>query len=135
MKIIFDDENEILDIFLNSLCGVIYGNYMEGYGLEWVFDHMIYCKIKEDLRSKGKSICYEDVLIEMLKQGHSLTLRDVEGMGDKSEYTVSITKKDIIENFKYIPYEVLANFITEDDDIDDHDQVIQYCFYKDLIFG
>jgi hypothetical protein len=130
-------QKEIEDIFHSSLCNAVSTGWMAGYGLELVWDEKQYdaakASLQQTLSSKEQHlICYEDVLVQILREGGSLTFIDHEGGG---AYTKSIVMADIFNKFDDIPVEVLANFITEDDDVESADVVLQTIFYDDVIFG
>ncbi len=121
-------EQESLDIFYNSLCNAVGTGYMLGHGLEMNYADVDYQTAKAKL---GKP-CYEDVLLQILKDGHALTFTDREGEG---EYTRSVTLADVYARMPKVPLENLANFQRELDDANDADIVLQTVFFEGVIFG
>jgi len=132
MKITFTNE-EALEIFHTSLCNAYSTGYMNGYGIELNFDDDDYKEAKKSLISKkpNQSPCYEDVLVEILRIGKTLTMVDNESGEDDSV----ITEEDVVTRMTLVPLHNLLNILKEHDDAVDADCVIQTIFYKDVIFG
>ena len=107
---------------------------MSSYGLSLDFSDDDYSDAKTKLgkESPGMFICFEDVLMEMLRMGKSLTLVDDEGEGDMNS---TITIKDVHEKLCKAPVKHLMDMINEDDDADTADVIIQQVFYNEIIFG
>tara|TARA_R110000787_G_scaffold144143_4_gene257847 strand:- start:80 stop:457 length:378 start_codon:yes stop_codon:yes gene_type:complete len=114
------------DLFYISICNG--GEYICGYGLELDFTKSDYEKAK----SKLKSPCYEDVLMQILRDGGELKLIDHEYDG---EYNKSITLKDVHNKVQDTPLEQLMDAINETDDAYTADVILQTVFYGELIFG
>jgi hypothetical protein len=76
--------------------------------------------------------CFEDVLMEMLRMGKTLTMVDEEGEGDNNS---TITLKDVHERVSNTPVRHLMDMINEDDDADTADVIIQTVFFNEIIFG
>jgi len=113
--------------FHNALCnGLSY--VCSGYGLNIDF------KKSEFLAAKSKltSPCYEDVLLQILKDGGKLTLLDLEGDGDQ---TSSITINEVHERVQSADPRHLLDMIEENDDAETADVIIQTVFYNEMIFG
>ena len=81
-------------MFYDSMCNVFGNGWFDGYGLELEFNEEDYDQSKEKLNNP----CFEDVLLQILKDGKKLTLVDVEYDG---EYTRSITIDDISTRDNY----------------------------------
>jgi len=124
MEIILTHE-ESENFFYNSLCNSL--GYIQGYGLELDFKKADYQSAKEKLTSP----CYEDVLMQILRDGNKLTLKDLEG----SEYTESIVLADVHERVQDVPFGHLCDMINENDDATTGDVIIQWVFYQEIIFG
>jgi len=122
------------EIFYSSLCNTVGTGYMEGYGLELSCDRSQYKSSREHLETlhPGIAICYEDVLMQVLRDGGELTFIDHEGDGDM---TRSITLQDVHERVKDVGAHVLINFHEEQDDASDADAVLQTVFFEEVIFG
>jgi hypothetical protein len=125
MTITFTTE-EALEHFHTALCNGL--DYISGYGLTLDYEKAHYKQAKESLK---QSPCFEDVLIQILKDGHPLVLHDEEeGMDDSTIYI-----QDVVERMSLVPLRHMMNAINEDDDAETADVIIQTIFYKDIIFG
>ncbi len=119
------------EIFHNALCNGL--GYVEGYGIELDFNKQDYARAATFLKQGATAtVCYEDVLLQILKDGKKLTMIDHECEG---EYTRSITIKDVHKRVSQIPIRHLMDMINEEDDAVTADVVIQSVFFKDVIFG
>ena len=81
--------------FFDALCNGL--QEMQYYGLELQYSDEHYKAAKDSLKEKSGenyTICYEDVLMQILRMGKSLSLVDLEGGEDSS----SITLKDVHEH-------------------------------------
>ena len=118
-------------IFHNALCNGL--GYVEGYGIELDFNKKDYAQAAAVLKQGATdTVCYEDVLMQILKDGKKLTMIDHECEG---EYTRSITIKDVHKRVSQTPIRHLMDMINEKDDAVTADVVIQSVFFKDVIFG
>ena len=131
MKIILEPQ-ESEEMFHTALCNGL--SYISSHGLTLEADEQDYQAAKQSLKSKNpdQGICYEDVLLEVLRIGKSLTLIDEEGDGDNNS-TISLS--DVHERVSQTPIDHLTNMITENDDAETADVIIQTVFYQDIIFG
>ena len=114
------------EYFYNALCNGL--GYMGGYGLSIDYNAKDYKAAKEKLTNP----CYEDVFMQMLRDGGTLTLVDIECDG---EYTRSITIKDIHERVQKTDIKHLMDMIKENDDAITADVIIQTVFFNEVIFG
>jgi len=114
------------EFFHNALCNGL--GYIQDYGLELDYKKADYHSAKLKLESP----CYEDVLMQILKDGNKLTLTDIECDG---EYTRSITLDDVHSRVQKTPIRFLMDMINENDDAETGDVVIQSVFFEDIIFG
>jgi len=114
------------EFFYNALCNGL--GYIQHYGLELDYKKADY----QSAKSKLESLCYEDVLMQILKDGNILTLTDIECDG---EYTRSITLDDVHSRVQKTPIGFLMDMINENYDAETCDVVIQSVFYGDIIFG
>jgi hypothetical protein len=115
------------EYFYNALCNGL--EYINGYGLEFEYDADEYKKSRKKL---PEGVCFEDVLMQMLRDGYELTLVDNECEG---EYTRSINLKDVHERVQNTPLRHLSNMINENDDAETADVILQTTFFEDIIFG
>lgn len=121
-------ETEKLNYFYDSLCNAVGTNYMNGYGLKLDYNDKEYQASKQKLNNP----CFEDVLKQMLLDGYSLTMTDVEG---DDEYTSTIKIGDVYERMDLVLPEHLVAIHTESDDISTADAILQTIFFKEIIFG
>lgn len=121
-------------LFYNSLCNAIGTNWMDGYGLELTCDRGQYKNCAEHLKriNPNTVICHEDILMQVLRDGGSLTFVDHDGDG---EYTRSITLKDVHEKVQNIPESHLADALAENDDVITADVILQTVFFDHITFG
>ena len=125
MKVTLTPE-ESENLFHNSLCNAL--DYMYGYGLELHYNEDEY----ESALAKLSSPCFEDVLMQILKDGNKLTMVDIECDG---AYTSSVTLKDVHERVQDTDIRHLMDAINEEDDADTADVILQQVFFKETIFG
>lgn len=125
MKIIFD-KKDAEEIFFTALCNGI--DYISGYGMLMETNSDDYLKAKDSL---DESACYEDILMQILRDGNKLTLVDYEG--DEEQY--SITLDDVHSKMSNVPTDNILNIIAENDDAIDADVVLQTIFFNEIIFG
>jgi hypothetical protein len=114
------------EIFFNALCNSL--DYMcSGYGLDLKFKQSDY----NNAKAKLSSPCYEDVLMQMLRDGIKIGLKDIEG----GEDTVYITLDTIHERVKNVPITDLLDMIDGNDDAVTGDVVLQIVFLNEIMYG
>ena len=118
------------EYFYNSLCNAL--DYIQGYGIVLKTKQAQYEAAKQALNNKGNTFCYEDVLMEILRQNGTLKLKDIEGEGAMD---AEITLADVHERVQQTPLVHLVAMINETDDAETADVIIQTTFYKEIIFG
>jgi len=116
--------------FHNALCNGL--GEMRYYGLCLDFDGKEYKKARAKLEKEGNGTCYEDVLLQILRGGGTLTMVDEENDGD---YTRTITIKDVHDRVATTPLSHLMDMINEQDDATTGDVILQSVFYDDVPFG
>jgi hypothetical protein len=112
--------------FYNALCNGL--SYIECHGISIDFNAKEYKTAKMKLTYP----CYEDVLMQILRDGGKLTLVDEEGDGD---YTSSITIKDVHERVQNTEINHLMNMVNGNDDAITADVILQSVFFNEVIFG
>jgi hypothetical protein len=127
MKIILT-KKESMDYFYNALCNGL--DYISAYDLGIKYDVDEYVKAKRKLTLKLKTPCFEDILIEILKSGGSLSLYDFE-----SEEHNRIKSKDVYERVQKTQTYHLMNMINENDDAVTADVILQTVFLGEVYFG
>ncbi len=73
----------------------------------------------------------EGILIQILKDGGTLTVIDIEG----SEPPCSITIQDVYDRIQNVPTQNLFAILTENDDGVDADAVLQTVFFNEIIYA
>lgn len=126
------NQKEKEEIFYNSLCNAEGTGFLNSCGVMMSYEPTQYAAAKEALKEAGKDIYYEDILMEILKSGGSLTYIDLEGEG---EMTSAITLEDVHERMDNVPKTTIGNFLSENDDVVDADVVLQTIFWNEIIFG
>lgn len=130
MPIITLTHQESEQYFYNALCNGL--GYISSYGLELEYDEKDYQDAKRNLVSKGmESPCYEDVLMEILIMGKTLTLKDNQDIEPDS----TITIEDVWNRVKETPFEHLSNMINENDDAITADIILQTVFLNEVMYG
>ena len=121
-------ESEIY--FHSALCNGL--GYIRGYGLSLSYSDVEYKKAKEELKSKElEFVCYEDVLLQILKDGGSLEIIDEE----EGSYTSYLTLKDVHERVSKTDSRFLIQMDQENDDAVTADCILQTVFFEEVIFG
>lgn len=124
-------QTESLEYFFNALCNGL--SSMRDYGLEFRCPTVDYTNAKLKLleASPNTIVCFEDVLIQVLKDGGTLKMIDTEnGEDDKT-----ITINEVYERVQKTPIRHLMNMINGEDDAETADVILQTVFYEDVLFG
>jgi hypothetical protein len=129
MKVVLE-QVEAEEYFHTALCNAL--GEMRYYGLDLDFDEEAYKTAKAKLTENANATCYEDVLIQMLKDGGTLTMVDEEGDG---EWTRTITIKEVHDRVASTPIRHLMDMINENDDATTGDVLLQTVFFNEVIFG
>ena len=114
------------EYFYNALCNGL--SYISDYGLAVDFEKKEYDAAKVKLNNP----CYEDVFMQILRDGGTLTLVDEEGEGDM---TRTITLKDVHERVPKTEMSHLMDMVNENDDATTADVILQTVFFNEIIFG
>ena len=125
-------QKESEEHFFNALCNGL-GYVESGYGLELVYDNALFKETKNVLQkiAPKSTVCYEDILMAILKDGGSLSMKDNEG----DEELHVITLKDVHERVQKTPIRHLMDAINETDDAITADVIIQTVFLGEVIYG
>lgn len=120
--------------FYNALCNGL--DYISNYGLELTYDDADYKAAKQNiLKNKTAAdisvVCYEDVLLQILRDGKTLTLIDNEGGEDPAEITIL----HVHERVEKTPLRHLMDAINESDDVVTADVILQTVFLGDVVYG
>jgi hypothetical protein len=126
MKVVLTHE-ESESLFFDALCNGL-GYIESGYDLELAFSDLDYEDAKKKL--SGQSCCYEDILMCILRNGGTLTLKDLDG-----DYTQTIFLQDVHERVSDTPIRHLMDAINEQGDAITADVILQSVFFREVIFG
>jgi hypothetical protein len=131
MQIILTSQ-ESESFFFDSLCNGL--SELNGYGLSVDYKKSDYQSAKRNLREQNpeESICFEDVLMQILREGGSLKFIDVEGDG---EYTRSISIAEVHARVAKTPIRHLVDQINENSDAVTADVILQTVLFEEVIFG
>lgn len=127
MKIFLTPE-ESENIFLNSLCN---GHGLSYAGLSIDYNDEQYSQAKNNLAKDGLSPCLEDVWMQILRDGGTLTLTDSENGEDPA----TITLNDVHNRVSDTDVRHLMDAINEHDDSTTAEVILQQVFYGQVIFG
>jgi hypothetical protein len=125
MQIILTPQ-ESEEFFYNAICNGL--SEMNGYGLEFKYNKDHYAQAK----SKLTSPCFEDVLMQILRDGNTFGFEDVECDG---EYSKQITLEDVHTKMSSVDPERLLEMKNETDDAGTADVILQTIMYGEVIFG
>ena len=121
------------DFSHRALCNAVGTGYMDSYGLEFTCSDEHYKKAKETLRTQTISNpAWEDVLMQVLRQGDTLQVIDHECEG---EYNATITLDMVHNRVCNAPMRHLIDMHNEDDDAETADAILQTVAYNEIIFG
>jgi hypothetical protein len=124
-------EKESEEYFYNSLCNGL--GYFQGNGLELRYEKDDYKAAKQKLAENRETpVCFEEVLMEILREGKSIMAIDDECDG---EYTRTITLKEVHERVQNTPADHLLDMVNETDDASTADVILQTVFFNEVIFG
>lgn len=110
--------------FLDAMCNGL--GELQYYDLEFNWDDEAY----QETRTKLKSPCFEDVIMEMIRDGKDVWIEDVNE--DESYY---ITLKMIHERVQETPIRHLMDAINERGDATTADCILQTVVYGEVIYG
>jgi predicted O-methyltransferase YrrM len=127
MKIILTPE-ESENIFLNALCN---GHGLSHMGLTIDHDDDQYHRARHNLEKDGISPCLEDVWVQVLREGGTLTLID----NESGEDPAVITLADVHNRVSDTDVRHLMDAINEQDDAITAEVILQQVFYGEVIFG
>jgi hypothetical protein len=115
--------------FLNALCNGL--SYFESYGIELLINEDEYKKARETAKDEdGGKASYEDVLLEMLRNGNTLLAED-SYMGK----THKLTLNKMYKQMDKVPANRILEMINQEDDADTADIILQVCFIGEHTYG
>jgi hypothetical protein len=124
------------ELFYNALCNGL--NYIcSGYGLCIGYKKEDYKNAKAKLTSdpsEFQAICYEDVLMQILRDGNTLTIEEDCYYPEDSEI-FTVTLSDVHARVQETPTDYLLQMINEEDDAVTADVILQTVFLGEVIYG
>jgi hypothetical protein len=123
MKITFTNE-ESQQHFLSAMCNGL--GYISDYGLQLSYKEAEYKSAKKKLESP----CWEDVLLQILIDGNSLSLYD-----GNDDVTHTITIQDVYNRLPETPMRHLMDMVNQQDDAVTADVILQTIFLEEVIYG
>ena len=127
MKIIFE-KHEAEEMFHDALCNGL--GYIGAYGLSLRMRKKDYEQAKLTIEKDGAKGCYEDYMMQILKDGNKLKLVDEEG-----DESWSITLEDVHERMSNVDFEHLVDMAQGNDDAVTADVILQTIFIQEVMFG
>ena len=120
------------EYFYNALCNALGSGYMRGYGLVLEVDQTEYSAARDTLKASNTTSCYEDILMQVLREGGTLTFLDEE---DEDNSYPPITLAEVHERVSKTPLDHLLDMIKERDDACTADVILQTVFFNDIVYG
>jgi hypothetical protein len=121
------------EIFFNALCNG--QHYLGDYGFELFYSRKEYIKAKKELDEKEASNCWEDILMQILRNGQELKLvnnLEEEDVNEREIYP--ITLQDVYKNMALVPTFHLMDMLNEKDDAITADAILQTIFFKEIVY-
>lgn len=113
--------------FFNALCNGL--QYFESYDIELTYNEEEYKEAKKTAKAEdGGTVCYEDILMQMLKNGNNLIAQ-----GYDETHVLNLEK--MYAQMNEVPVNRLLEMINEEDDADTADIILQVCFTGEHIYG
>ena len=121
------------DYFLNALCNGLHE--LGQYGIELDYNEDEYKLSRASLGPNAP--CFEDILMQMLRDGYKLAFTDTEAEGTMfiAEETMFITMNDVHARVQTTDTRHLLDMINEQDDAVTADVILQTVIYGEVIFG
>ncbi len=119
------------DIFLLALCDGWHTFEQSGVTID--FSEAKYKTTADIIKNKGISPCYEDVVMQMLIDGFSISCIDDDD--EESYLNTTITIQDVYDGIDLVPDNIIQDILDENYDANHADTVLQFVFFKTLIFG
>jgi hypothetical protein len=114
------------EIFYNSLCNGL--GYFSSYGFRIETTAGDWKKAHENEANQ----CYEDILMQVLRDGNTIKFIDEEGEGDNNvDLTLAMVHSGVIK----APIKRIMEFINEEDDAETADVIIQSVLFGEIVYG
>ena len=120
-------QQESEKLFHTTLCNGL--GQISGYDMKLKYKRAEYDAAKEKL-DQEKMICFEDVLMQILRDGGQLKMEDLAGDMDSI-----ISLEQVHERVSKAPADSIMAMINEEDDVITADDILQTVFWEEVIFG
>ena len=119
------------ELFHTALCNGL--GELSGYGFEYRIDRGARSKARSILQEEfgDKTVYFEDVLLQVLRQGDSIFFIDIEGGDEETELTLPM----VHERMAMVPESDLHAILNEEDDACTADAIIQTVLFGEIIYG
>ncbi len=114
-------------LFHTALCNGL--GQIAGYDMKLKYKRAEYDAAKEKL-DQSNIICFEDVLLQILRDGGQLKMEDLAGDMDSI-----ISLEQVHERVSKAPADSIMAMINEEDDAITADDILQTVFWEEVIFG
>ena len=114
-------------LFHTALCNGL--GQISGYDMKLKYKRAEYDAAKEKL-DQSNIICFEDVLLQILRDGGQLKMEDLAGDMDSI-----ISLEQVHERVSKAPADSITAMINEQDDAITADDILQTVFWEEVIFG
>jgi hypothetical protein len=108
--------------FLDETCGIVIRPKSRKHYREW----------KESLKDKDKGLCYEDLYVMYLKDGHKIVMED---SFDDGKVIGELTDSTISKKSNSVPKEVIGVFVEENDDAVTASMYLQYLMLGEYAYS
>lgn len=122
---------EAENLFHTALCNGL-GEF-DYYNIKVSYEEEDYKKAKESLKDTHASACYEDILLQILRNSGKLFIVDYEDDAEEMQYPITIT--DVHERLHNAPNKHLMDMIFERDDAITADVILQWVFFQEIIYA
>ena len=114
-------------LFHTALCNGL--GQIAGYDMKLKYKRAEYDAAKEKL-DQSNIICFEDVLLQILRDGGQLKMEDLAGDMDSI-----ISLEQVHERVSKAPADSIMAMINEQDDAITADDILQTVFWEEVLFG
>lgn len=130
MKIILE-KNEAETMFHDALCNGLYELQCYGINVEPSDKAYKSAKVRLKKAKPNEAICYEDILLEVLRGGDVLTFIDTEECEDPVDVTLTM----VHERMNQVPLKWIMQVIEGNDDATTADVILQTIAFGEIVYG
>ena len=133
MKFILEPA-EAEEYFFNSLCNGLQEMGYYNCAIDYPAEHYQQAKDNWKKANPNRDACYEDVLMQILKDGNKIAMIDLEDE-EEPELLGEVTLKDVHEKVQLTPSRHMQDLLNENDDATTADCVLQTVFLGEIVYG